>query len=356
MKYQPDFDNFRKALLRDGEPEKIPSWELFADTEIVQDILGKKMGSPFLEEVTVDYYLDCMLEFQIKMGYDYLPVPGHLPLPKTNYLRNNDTAQLTKGQRSWLDEHTGMIVNWEDFEKYPWPKLESLDYNLLENAVKKLPDGMKVMFWTSGILENVEWLMGYEPMSFATVDNPELIDALFEKIGELISTMYKNASQIKGVGLFSMGDDMGFKGGTLFAPDFLRKYVFPWQKKCVDTGHNNDIPFILHSCGNLDIIMDDIIDYVGVDGKHSFEDNILRVEEAKRLYGERIAIVGGIDIDFLCRSTEEEVRKRVRRTLEKCAPGGGYIMGTGNSVANYIPVKNYLAMMDETKKFNAKHR
>jgi uroporphyrinogen decarboxylase len=28
-------------------------------------------------------------------------------------------------------------------------------------------------------------------------------------------------------------------------------------------------------------------------------------------------------------------------------PGGGYCLGTGNSVANYIPLENYLAMVDE---------
>ena len=65
------------------------------------------------------------------------------------------------------------------------------------------------------------------------------------------------------------------------------------------------------------------------------------------------ALLGGIDVDFLCRASEDEVRQRTRKTLEICMPGGGYCLGTGNSVANYIPVNNYLAMLDEGRKYMA---
>ena len=30
---------------------------------------------------------------------------------------------------------------------------------------------------------------------------------------------------------------------------------------------------------------------------------------------------------------------------------GGYCLGTGNTMANYIPIDNYLAMVDEGRKF-----
>ena len=45
------------------------------------------------------------------------------------------------------------------------------------------------------------------------------------------------------------------------------------------------------------------------------------------------------------------MRARVRNTLEVCLPGGRYCLGTGNSVANYIPIANYLAMLDEGRRF-----
>jgi uroporphyrinogen decarboxylase len=99
--------------------------------------------------------------------------------------------------------------------------------------------------------------------------------------------------------------------------------------------------------------MPDLIDDVEIDGKHSFEDVIEPVTVAKERYGDRISILGGIDVDFLCRADEDQIRERVRETLETCLPGGGYCLGTGNSVANYIPVENYLVMLDEGRKFSS---
>ena len=99
--------------------------------------------------------------------------------------------------------------------------------------------------------------------------------------------------------------------------------------------------------------MDDLIDDVQIDGLHSFEDTIKSVSETKQRYGHRIAVLGGIDVDFLCRSDEAAVRRRTRRTLDECQPGGGFCLGTGNSVANYVPFDNYLAMLDEGRRYQA---
>jgi uroporphyrinogen decarboxylase len=97
--------------------------------------------------------------------------------------------------------------------------------------------------------------------------------------------------------------------------------------------------------------MEDLIEDVGIDALHSYEDTIWTVVEAKEQYGDRIAVLGGIDVDFLCRATKDQVRQRTRDTLARCLPGGGYCLGTGNSVANYIPLDNYLAMLDEGQRF-----
>ncbi len=48
---------------------------------------------------------------------------------------------------------------------------------------------------------------------------------------------------------------------------------------------------------------------------------------------------------------EQEIRSRVRQTLDECMTGGGYCLGSGNSIANYIPVDNYLVMLDEGRRY-----
>ncbi len=62
--------------------------------------------------------------------------------------------------------------------------------------------------------------------------------------------------------------------------------------------------------------MDDVIDNMKYDGKHSYEDTIQPVEDAYDQYHDRIAILGGIDVDFMCRSTPEAIYERARRMLE----------------------------------------
>jgi uroporphyrinogen decarboxylase len=137
----------------------------------------------------------------------------------------------------------------------------------------------------------------------------------------------------------------------LISPDDLREFVLPGHKALAEITHRAGRPYLLHSCGKLDQIMGDLLDEVRIDGLHSFEDTIRRVEDIKAKFGRRIAVLGGIDVDFLCRSTEQAVRRRVRDTVQECHPGGGYCLGTGNSVTNYIPLDNYLAMLDEGRRF-----
>jgi uroporphyrinogen decarboxylase len=150
-----------------------------------------------------------------------------------------------------------------------------------------------------------------------------------------------------------MGDDMGFKTGTMISPRHLRKYVFPIQKQIAAIAHQKGLPFLLHSCGNLEAVMEDLINEVGIDAKHSFEDVIEPVEQFSARYGNRIAVIGGVDLDLLARGTEEQIRTRTRQILTACAPSGGYVLGSGNSIANYIPPRNFLAMLDEGWRFNS---
>jgi uroporphyrinogen decarboxylase len=124
----------------------------------------------------------------------------------------------------------------------------------------------------------------------------------------------------------------------------MRKYVFPWHEKIVKTIHAAGKPAILHSCGEAREIMEDIIARMRYDGKHSYEDVIMPVEEAYRRWGGRIAILGGIDVDFIVRSSVEAIRKRSRAMLELTARKGGFALGTGNSVPEYIDDDKYFAM------------
>ncbi|MCX5757214.1 MAG: hypothetical protein NTU83_01650 [Candidatus Hydrogenedentes bacterium] len=194
------------------------------------------------------------------------------------------------------------------------------------------------------------WAMR-ETLCIALCEQRDLVEAITRRLVGAYRVFLKRLLEFDRVKIVWGSDDMGYRGGPLISPDDLRAFVLPGHKLMAEMSHAAGRPYLLHACGNLSLIMDDLLDDVRIDAKHSFEDTIERVTEVKDTYGRRIALLGGLDVDFLCRASEAEVRVRVRETLEKCMPGGGYVLGTGNSVANYIPLDNYLAMLDEGRKF-----
>ena len=92
---------------------------------------------------------------------------------------------------------------------------------------------------------------------------------------------------------------MGFRTATLITPAALRRYTLPWHKRFAAMTHATGLPYFLHSCGNLSLIMEDLIDDVQIDGKHSYEDAIIPVDDFQARYGDRIAVLGGIDVNIL---------------------------------------------------------
>jgi uroporphyrinogen decarboxylase len=156
------------------------------------------------------------------------------------------------------------------------------------------------------------------------------------------------------VGGVFLGDDMGFATGTFVSPSVLRCKFFPHLKRVVDLVHSAGKVVVLHSCGNVYGVMDDLI-ATGIDAKNSFEDKIMPVEQVYQHWGDQVALIGGLDMHLLTTGTEEEIRMRTREILDVCGPGGHYVLGTGNSVANYLPLGNYYAMLDEGRKWNKEH-
>ncbi len=239
-----------------------------------------------------------------------------------------------------------VITDRASFETYKWQNPDECDYSAYDKISKEVPEGMKLIgCGPGGVLENVTSLVGYDNLCFMTIEDEELVADIFKEVGSRLVRHYEILGTYDEIGALISNDDWGFKSQLMFSPDMFRQYVFPWHKKIVEAIHNSGKPAILHSCGNLDLIMDEIIDDLGYDGKHSYEDNIIAVEDAYDKWGDRIAILGGLDLDYLCRSTPEEVNKRSKALFAKTAEKGGYALGSGNSIPDYVPYENYVAMI-----------
>ncbi len=348
---KPNGSKFIDILLGRSQSEQTPLVEYIVDDvvmkSIITDLLGRKWIKMGSDRESQQAYLDNFIEFWHRMGYDFVRFEEALPLYKTYVITKDTGADKTK-DRIWVNLHQGVIMSWEDFEKYHWPKIEDMDFFKFEYINQHLPEGMGfITCHAAGVLEHVSQLMSYEGLCLALYDQPDLVKKITDRVGDLISKFYEHLLDLDRVIAIFQGDDMGFRTGTLIAPDDLRKYILPWHKKLAAIVHEHHRPYFLHSCGNLQTIMENLISNVGIDAKHSFEDTIVPVQDFQQQYGDRIAVLGGLDINILSEGTPDQVREKTRFLLETCGSRGRYAVGSGNSIPSYVPAENYLAMVDE---------
>jgi len=310
--------------------------------KITTDMFNRQWISGGSSRKQLEFYLDNYIQLWYRLGYDFVRFERSLRF---------DEKRVIGKERSWVDQHKGAIQNWQDFEQYQWPKVSEFDFSAYEYINNNLPNGMGfIVSHAGGVYEHLSQIMSFEGLCYALVDQHDLVEAIVEKLGTLATEFYAQILDLDHVIALWPGDDMGYHNGTMIAPADLRQLILPWHRKFARMAHKRGLPYFLHSCGNLTDIMDELITDVMIDGKHSFEDSIIPVEDFHRQYGKRIAVLGGVDINILAAGTAEDVRARVRQLIEKCSSAGRFGIGSGNSIPDYVPLNNYLAMIDERHK------
>ncbi|MHB1157805.1 MAG: uroporphyrinogen decarboxylase family protein [Phycisphaerales bacterium] len=342
--HQPDFSQFLKVLTRTGRPSHLPSYEHIASGEFIDAWTGKPFCKmPVCSRERWRTYID----FWMSMGFDCVPLEIPLNCPRP-------VAKHAEGGRGSASEERVVIRNTEDFERYAWPSESApIDFAPFEIVSELLPDGAKIV---GGVcMGPYEWassMLGTEGMSFALVDQPELVRAVFKKLGDLIVAADKVLAQMDGIGALRQGDDLGFRTSTFLSPDLLREMVFPIYRRMTDVAHAAGKPFVLHSCGQLAAVYDDLIDTCRIDAKHSFEEAIMPVEQFKAKYGRRVTPLGGLDVDMICRGSESQIHAYTRDKIEKCFADGHWAIGTGNSLTDYMPIENYKIVLEEARRIH----
>jgi uroporphyrinogen decarboxylase len=337
---EPDFSQFLCVLQRKGRPTHLPFYEHLAS----EGFIAQRTGTAFDRMGRNDPgYWEIYVDFWMGMGFDCVPmeVPLNCPLPEGHHATSEGS------------EAKVVIRSLADFDAYPWPdEATPLDFRHFETVARLLPAGAKIVGGVSmGPYEWASTMLGTVGLSYALADDPELVEAVFTRIGRLHVSAVRQLATMDAIGALRQGDDLGFKSSTFLSPELLRAYVFPTYRSMVAEAHAQQKPFILHSCGNLREIYADLIDDCGIDAKHSFEDIIMPVEEFKQQYGRRVTPLGGLDVDMICRADENELRAYTRAKIAQCFSDGYWALGTGNSLPNFMPVEHYLEVLDEGMKY-----
>lgn len=330
----PNFDRFASATTRQACPDRLPLGEVHIDVEFMEAFLGRPIGG--MKEY---------VEFWKTAGYDYalLYVRGQ-PLPDHFHQRKiGQPPQKESATASTFDIPKG-VKDEETLEQYPWIQPNDVYYGDVEAIRSFLPDGMKLVVNQGPLFSGIWRIMGLEKFAMACVEQPELVEAVASRIGELCVEIARNIVQREWVGAYWMGDDMAYTGGLMVSPTFLRNTVFPYYKQIGDLCKEYNKPFLHHSDGNTNEVLEDLI-ACGVNAVHPNELTSVDLAQRKTLWGDRLSFAGGVDVDLLTRGTKQDVANTVTYLIQTVAPGGGYVLGSSNSITKHVPVDNFRTMI-----------
>ncbi|MBN1555057.1 MAG: hypothetical protein JXA11_09940 [Phycisphaerae bacterium] len=339
MPFEPDYRHVVTAI-ENRKPVRLPLYEHYINDESIEGISGRRVvGLLDGDQADRREYFTQFCGFWREMTYDTVSYEVC-------------TSNTMPGAGALIGERAGVIRNRADFDAYPWDDLPRIYWETagprFDTLRECLPPGMKAVGGVgNGVFETSEDIVGYQQLCYMQADDPELFAELYVRIGDFLlnvwSTLLERYSDVFAV--CRIGDDMGFKTATLLSPRTLLRHVVPQYRRMIARIHQAKKRFLLHSCGNIFAIMDGLID-AGIDAKHSNEDAIAPFDEWIERYNDKIALVGGVDTDRLCRMSPADVYEytldqgRRYRSMAK-----GFILGSGNSIPPYVPKEGYLAMI-----------
>lgn len=337
--YKPDLSSFISALKRE-KINRIPIAELGIHPIIKEKFLGRKIQTVKDE-----------IEFWSNAGYDYVKLQPKVDFKqyKKEFQKKYDVENQSVN-RNWSSEEVGLILNESDYENYPFPKIDEINYSIFEQAIKSLPDNFGIIGQYGDIFTMTWELMGFENFSFALFENYDLVKKINQDLGIIVVNMFENMISIPQVSAIWYSDDIAFSSGLIVSPEVLDDLFFPWLKKIGSLAAQYDKPFIYHSDGFLFDVMEKIID-CGVTSLHPIEPKAMDIKEVKQRFGNKLSLIGNIDVDLLARGTVEEVNRAVIDNIESVGFDGGYCVGSGNSITEYVKFENYLAMINTTKNY-----
>lgn len=327
----PDFENLRRVLAKKPAPRQV-LFDFIIGEEMMKFLAGED-AHPQTEEERILFRIKAF----DSAGYDFTPIL----LTGMIFPRKEHETKQSKSLNA-----EALITDRKSYDDYQWPDPNRNDYGLLERAGKAFPGNMKFIPYSyDGILENVIGIIGYENLCYLLYDDADLVRDVFFQVGSRIEQYFFRCLESDRVGAILCNDDWGFNSSTMVSPAVLREHVFPWYKRIIIRAHELNKPAILHSCGYYQDIIEDIIEEMQFDGRQSYEDKIVPVETAYDNLYPRLAVLGGIDMSFLVRKSPEEVYERTKAMIAKTKNKGGYAVGSGNSIPDFVPKENYLAML-----------
>ena len=336
---EPNFTGFRNTLMLKEKMDRVPLFDFNID--------------PIIKEKIIDRKIACVkdeIDFWVQAGYDYIQIRLK-PLIKAD-LKIADLTRQYHGDLNSLEQLRSGVYEWTEIYNDTW---NLKDYNLamIEDIAKLLPENMKLIVHAADIFTRSWMIMGFENFCFALYENTELVSELFYQNAmaeiKMLNVTFDSIGDKIGAILYS--DDLAYSEGLMISLKNYREYLWPYVKKITQIAKTENIPVIYHTDGCLWELLDDFYE-MGINGLQPLEPKSMDLKELKAKRGHQFCLLGSIDIDLLSRGTPQEINLMVNDRIKMLGYNGGYMVGSSNTIPDFVNIDNYIAMIETAKKYD----
>lgn len=360
------------AALEHREADRVPVGEIHADWDIIERALGRQtyVHSQWREwtaewegrrdEVAASYGRD-LVDLARAFEWDFVPVPL-VPARRAHY----SWPELV-GEYTWRDaagivwqyspETGGLPISISapalSTEDLTTPTEFRVDESRLE-AIRHVVKELGGSHFVVGVMPDPtfpwRYFDGFEGLLLRMAAEPEFVR---KAIGLCLdgAIAWVEAMCDAGCDAILNGIDYCDNQGPVMGPRLFREHCQPALAAIGQAVHRKGKFFIKHCDGYTWPILDDFV-AAGVDAWHGIQPPIgMDFARLKKKYAGKLCFCGGVNVDTLVRGTPAQVVAEVREALMIAAPGGGYVVSSGNSLLVGTKYENYQALLTAAREF-----
>lgn len=200
----------------------------------------------------------------------------------------------------------------------------------------------------------IQRMVGAETVLVGMMQQPDWIKDMFDTLMDLVLDGYQ-AYRDRGFefdGCY-VANDLGYRNGTFFSPTKFRELELPAQRRLCDRMHEDNLPVILHSCGNVTEFVPLLIE-AGFTCLQPLEVKAgVDMLALKRQFGDRFCFMGGIDVRAMSHPEPAVIEQEIASKIPLMKQGGGYIYHSDHSIPSDVSFAQYQRVMELVAHYGA---
>jgi len=333
------------AVLHHEEPDVVPCHQGFTDVDAEEAFYGeqlhkiKDIGEQILFKLR--YWDNCMAWLGEALISEELFSCGDHIINRTEF----GSVQYVKRSPYFSKTIFNPVKHHEDLK---WTKPINIETEQRMVRVEGMAESVKLFekkgyfcyTYLNGPFESAwMFLRGIEKFLQDVVSNPSFAKKLVETAMKPQIEITKMLIQECGFHGVYFSDDLGDKNTLFISPRMYREIIQPWHKRIAEVGHKLGAFVLMHSHGNINLILKEIVD-TGVDMIDPLDPyDGMNLAEVKEKYGDKISLLGGIT-RHVDRMSKEELKEHLIDRISIGAPGGGYMLGTAGGFSKETSKEN----------------